>query len=155
MLYFLDQAEASTGGARWSAAAIIQEASVTFLPTLQFLIDLGVLQHPSSDNGNNSEDFEPSFQANFRLGPHGLQPIIEFFRRLFQLIIAQRYTVPLAEFNAQMDMFNSYTAPLHSLLLHFRTSVDRVEYDPVPFSDLCRELRIGSGKFAVSHFYFV
>lgn len=53
------------------------------------------------------------------------------------------------EFNLQMETLNVHSAPLHSLLIYFHTSVDRMEYDPIPFSDLRRELQSGSGKFSV------
>jgi hypothetical protein len=153
MIYFLDQAESPRTTARWTAVTILQEARDAFLPALQFLIDLGELQHPSNGATDSNSCFKDTFRANFRLGPHGFKPIIDFFGRIHRLCTAQRYKVSPEEFNLQMETLNAYSAPLHSLLIYFRTSVDRMEYDPIPFSDLRWELQSGSGKFAV-RFHF-
>jgi hypothetical protein len=150
MSYFLDQAESHRATARWTAVTILEEARDAFFPTLQFLSDLGELQHQNTGSMDSNSLFEEPFRTNFRLGPHGFKPIIDFFRRMYQLCLAQRYRVSTEAFSIQMETLNLYSAPLHSLLLHFRTSVDRVEYDPVPFSDLRRELQSGSNRFAVS-----
>jgi len=150
MLYFLDQAE-SFSAARWNAVTILEEARDSFFPTLQFLLDLEELQHPKTTGAaDNTDAFDKHFNMNFRLGPNSLNLIIDFFKRIFRLTMAQRYNVSPAEFSLQIDTLNSYAAPLHSLLLHFRIAIDRVEYDPAPFSDLRRQLQGRSNNFTVS-----
>jgi len=150
MDYILKKAEDRYATGRWTAVTVLQDMRDIFFPTLEFLIDLGELQYPSNSTQRNRDDFERTFRANYRLGPHGLQPVIDIFRRLFELVVTQRHRVSPGEFSLQIEMINTYANPLHALLLHFRTTVDRVEYDPFPFAELRRELQTSSNKFVVS-----
>ena len=151
--FILKRAEAPSGSIQWTAVSMLQDARDNFFPTLQFLIDLGELQHPLNGTETTQEDFDQSFWANFRLGPHGLHPIIGILKRVYNLVVAQRHRVSSIELSLQVETINAYAALLLSLLQHFRTSVDRVEYDPLPFAELRRELQTGSNKFAVCHLF--
>ena len=87
--YFLDQAESHRATARWTAVTILEEARDAFFPTLQFLSDLGELQHQNIRAMDSNSLFKEPFCTNFCLGPHGFKPIIDFFRQMYQLCLAQ------------------------------------------------------------------
>ncbi|KIM82135.1 hypothetical protein PILCRDRAFT_7995 [Piloderma croceum F 1598] len=74
--FILKQAEAPSGSIQWTVISVLQDTRDNFFPTLQFLIDLGELQHPLNGAETTQEDFDQLFWANFHLGPHGLHPII-------------------------------------------------------------------------------
>jgi hypothetical protein len=148
LAYILNQAENQAIKSRWTATTVFEEAQDNFFPMLQFLIDLMELRHGNTSHQDDHGDFHASFETNFRLGPYGLHPIINFLQRLYNLVLAQRHYAT-SGFVLQIETLNVYTTPLHALLLHFRTSVNRVEYDPTPFSELRQELQTGSHKFPV------
>ena len=116
----LDEAEVQAAKAQWT---VLKEARDTFFPALKFLIDLGELQHPAMGVEYKHKDFITLFNAHFHLGGHGFQPIIDMLKRLYTLAVTKCHDVLPWEFTLHIETVNRYSEPLHSLLLHFRTSV--------------------------------
>ncbi|KDQ53388.1 hypothetical protein JAAARDRAFT_197537 [Jaapia argillacea MUCL 33604] len=90
------------------------------------------------------------FADQFLLGPFGLHRPIQFLNDFYILFEANRDYISTNEFSYGADLVNSVATPLLSLLLHFRTSTDRSEYDPGGFGELREQLRTGRNKFGVA-----
>jgi hypothetical protein len=125
---------------------VLQEAQEDFLSLLDFIVTLANLQESQSDN------FQASFDSDFRLGPYGFHRIIQFFHCFFILTQAQAHdqTLTLDKATTAIQSLDEYAVPLFSLLLHFRTAVDRARFDPPGFSHLHEILRPAGVHFGVS-----
>ena len=134
----LDEAEVQPVKAQWT---VLKEAHDTFFLALKFLIDLGELQYPAIGVEYKHKDFITLFNAHFCLGGHSFQPIIDMLKWLYTLAVTKCHNVSPWEFTLHIEMVNCYSTPLHSLLLHFCTSVDQSEHDPPQFAELHHELQ--------------
>lgn len=128
---------------------VLDEAKQDLFPLLSFLVNLG--ETLNEDGAIPSAEFSVRFASEFHLGPYGLHPLIHLFDRLLQRLSIEvlQGNILFVESLNVIDSLNVYTAPLFSLLLYFRSNMDRSHYDPSGFSALQEALRNHHNYFGV------
>ncbi|KAJ7076553.1 hypothetical protein B0H15DRAFT_805557 [Mycena belliarum] len=89
-------------------------------------------------------------QKNFRLGPHGLEPIINLLCRFRRFVKASSISLPMGDVEACVVKVDLYGAAIYSALLSFRAAVDREHYDPPDFAGIRKVLRTRREIFPVA-----
>ena len=130
-------------GFGWSASAAIKATKEDIFPHLDALTALSQLQL------QNNTLFLHRFTAEFCLGPGGIHPVIAFLLR-FEELLAITSEVESDEVIILDGTVQMHSSALLSLVLHFRTTVNRALYDPVGFRDLRDVLCQDLSRFAVS-----
>lgn len=127
----------------WGSDLAIKAAENDVFPLLKFIPELAQLQI------SKPEEFSEIFESDFRLGPGGLHPLI-FWLKHFQTLISINSDVSSEVFTRLTMTVDYYATALMSLVLYFRTTVNRAEYDPIGFRELRQELCIDTDRFGVS-----
>lgn len=113
------------------------------LPSLEFLLHL-----------ERDEQFRADcFDIVFAIGPNGVQPAIELLYLIFTTLqhVQDGGLMSLDDYLIHVETLEAtYARPLLALVLHFRSTANRAEYDPQGFSSLRLELQTpGRNKFGV------
>lgn len=114
------------------------------LPSLQFLLELALTLSGSD---------ETKFSSQFRIGPNGCHPLFNLIPSVHDHLnwaFDNDFLSAMSYHSLALHLDVTYSRPLLTLLLHFRSTVDRSEYDPSGVSQLRYELRTGYNKFGVS-----
>ncbi|KAJ7511087.1 hypothetical protein B0H11DRAFT_1953917 [Mycena galericulata] len=102
-----------------SVDAILHLVEHDLFPEIGFVLDFGdAVQH----------------EANFRLGPHGLESIVDVLYRFRRFLLGPDMYIPPAHIKNYVERVDEYSAAIYSGLLNFRNSVDREHYDPPNFA---------------------
>lgn len=146
---YLDRMDAGASSSPGSLLFVFDEATQDLFPLLTFLVTLA--ETLKGSGATPSADFSARFGLEFLLGPYGLHPLIHFFNRLLQRLSTEvlRGDILFVKSLDITDALNVYTAPLLSLLLHFRSNTHRSHYDPPGFSALQEALKNHHNYFGV------
>ena len=127
--------------------ALCKESITALQPLFRFLFDL----EQTSALEKSTPDFLQQLLADFRLGPHGLGPVIKYIADLHNLVILtyEQQNMHADEARQCIAQINIIAVPLESLLVTFRSSVFRGLYDPEGFSHLQDALKERSYIFGV------
>ncbi|KAJ7491622.1 hypothetical protein B0H11DRAFT_2008491, partial [Mycena galericulata] len=116
-----------------SVDAILHLVEHDLFPEIGFVLDFGdAAQH----------------EANFRLGPHGLESIVDVLYRFRRFLLGPDMFIPAAHIKKYVERVDEYSAAIYSGLLNFRNSVDREHYDPPKFATVRKILRTRREIFA-------
>ncbi|KAJ7612920.1 hypothetical protein DFH06DRAFT_1344834 [Mycena polygramma] len=104
---------------------------------------LSLLEHDLFPEISFVLDFGDSalHQKNFRLGSHGLEPIVDVLFRFRRFLTAPDMFLPAAHLRGYVERVDTYGAAIYSGLLTFRGSVNRELYDPPAFAAVHKILR--------------
>ncbi|KAJ7457978.1 hypothetical protein B0H11DRAFT_2062122 [Mycena galericulata] len=116
-----------------SVDAILHLVEHDLFPEIGFVLDFGdAVQH----------------EANFRLGPHGLESIVDVLYRFRRFLLGPDMYIPPAHIKNYVERVDEYSAAIYSGLLNLRNSVDREHYDPPNFATVRKILRTRREIFA-------
>jgi hypothetical protein len=110
----------------WSPELVFDLAADELFLELKFILGFG---DPQDD------DYATRFTDYFRLGPHGLQPFIEFLYRLYNAT-ANWPGLSESDLTRFVAIIDSFATPIQAGILHLRTSMPRLSYDPPGFAEL-------------------
>jgi hypothetical protein len=144
ILRLLERIESPTEETAWSPALVFDLAADDLFPELKFLVGFG---------DPEDVDYDSKFTEYFRLGPHGLQPFINFFHRLYNATVRWTPRLSERELSRFIAIIDSFATPIHNGVLHLRTSVPRSLYDPPGFAELQDALARNRHKLGVRLFF--
>ena len=125
-----------------------EQCSILLKDELGFLFAIATLRECEPDV------FQAQLDEEFCLGPNGFGPVIHFFYSLHCLLISffEKEKVTVSDAEKCIETMNTVTAPLLSLLQHFRSSMPCARYDPPGFSALSDALSRSRKLFGVYNF---
>ncbi|KAF5339992.1 hypothetical protein D9611_012377 [Ephemerocybe angulata] len=136
------------------ASTLLFPAINAFLPSLGFILELDETSHSAQATANGLDPgVGDEFDAVFRLGPHGLHPIISSMHRAYLVIqkaAAGSPTDMSNELNKMIDAMEPYGKAILNLVLVFRGryGAKRSLYDPPGFSHFRSVLQLKAPYFA-------
>ncbi|KAF8589314.1 hypothetical protein K439DRAFT_418581 [Ramaria rubella] len=133
----------------WPFESIINFFHTYMSPKLEFILELASLISTEEDTDRESTR---RFDENFRLGSHGLNPIINWFRRIDTLLAAKLQILSSGDCELLVTLLEPYAQALHSLMAHLHCNYDRVYYDIRELAQLCLDLQEHVAIFEVLSF---
>ncbi|KAF6752540.1 hypothetical protein DFP72DRAFT_1070117 [Ephemerocybe angulata] len=111
-----------------------------FLPRLGFLVTLSGACKGESGSGKGG--FETLWNDGFKLGPYGLEPIIELLYRVHEVLRRHVGTewINGAQWTIIIDSLDLYGEAILHLIHHFKSFTPRSEYDPPGIQELRQAL---------------
>ncbi|KAK7034255.1 hypothetical protein R3P38DRAFT_2617291 [Favolaschia claudopus] len=134
----LERMESPTESSSWTPRHLFDFAQDSLFPLLAVVVDFG--------------ESESMFDTQFRLGPFGLGLIIEFFQRIYTLVMNWMPRLPYVELSGFVSVINTFVVPIYDGVLRFRAATPRIAFDPEPFAKLRETLQKHRHRFGDADF---
>ncbi|KAK7034872.1 hypothetical protein R3P38DRAFT_3493171 [Favolaschia claudopus] len=134
----LERMESPTESSSWTPRHLFDFAQDSLFPLLAVIVDFG--------------ESESMFDTQFQLGPFGLGPIIEFFQRIYTLVMNWMPRLPYVELAGFVSVINTFVVPIYDGVLRFRAATPRIAFDPEPFAKLRETLQKHRHRFGDADF---